>query len=99
MDLPIGLYGLIVGLFAILAIGSGAWLLMRARDVARIADTPGGDVVPGRARRAPASKAAVRAVLVVNILSTVAAFGLFALIATGGIDSGDTQTDPQAQRP
>ena len=99
LNLAIETYGLLLGMFAVLALGSGIWLLMRPRDIAKVAETPGNDVVPGRARRAPAKKALVRTVLAINILATISALGLFALIATGTIDSSDTRTDPQAQRP
>lgn len=92
-------YGLLLGMFALVALGSGIWLLMRPRDIAKVAETPENDVVPGRARRAPANKTLVRTVLAISILATIAALGLFALIATGTIDSSDTRTDPQAQRP
>lgn len=99
MSLPIGTYGLLLGLCALVALASGIWLLLRSRDVARIADTPASDVVPGRTRHAPASKAVVRTVLAVNLVATAAALGIFALVATGTIDSSDTRADPQARRP
>lgn len=99
MNLPIGSYGYLLGFCALVALASGIWLLLRLRDVARIADTPDSDLVAGRARRAPASRKTVRAVLAVNIIATVAALGILALVATGAINSSDTRTDPQAQRP
>jgi hypothetical protein len=99
MNLAIQTYGLLLGLCAFVAFGSGIWLLMRPRDVAQIVETPDNEVVPGRARGSPASKTVVRTVLAVNILATLAAIGIFALIASGVIDSSDTETDPQAQRP
>ena len=99
MSLPIETYGLLVALFGLIAIGSGIWLVVRARDVARLADTPDSDVVAGRARRPPASRRMTRAVLIINVLATIAALGIFALIATRAIDSEDTRTDVHAQRP
>ena len=99
MVLPIGLYGLLVGGFAIIAIASGIWLVLRSRDVARLADTSASDVVPGRRRRPGASKQAVRLMLAITIFSTIGALGIFALVATGVIDSQATRTDTHAQRP
>lgn len=99
MSLPIGVYGLLVGLFGLVAIDSGAWLVFHARDVVKLAGTPKSDVVAGRARRPPASCEKTRAFLIVNILSTIAALSVFALIATGEIDSDETRMDPYAQRP
>lgn len=99
MALPIGIYGLLVALFGLIAIGSGIWLITRARDVARLADTPDSDVVAGPARRPPASRAMTRALLIISIVSTIAALGIFALVATGAVDSDDTRTDAHAQRP
>lgn len=99
MDLPIGAYGLLVALFGLIAIGSGIWLVVRARDVARLADTPDSDVVAGRARRTPANRGTTRAVLIIAILATIAALGTFALVATRAVDSDNTRTDANAQRP
>ena len=99
MSLPIETYGLLVALFGLIAIGSGIWLVVHARDVARLADTPDSDVVTGRARRSPASRRMTRAVLIINVFATIAALGIFALIATRAIDSDDTRTDANAQRP
>ena len=50
MSLPIEAYGLLVALFGLISAGSGIWLVFRARDVARLADTPESDVVAGPAR-------------------------------------------------
>ena len=95
MTLPIGAYGLLVGLFGLIAIGSGIWLVAHARDVARLDS----DVVAGRARRPPASRGMTRAVLIIAIFSTIAALVTFALVATRAVDSDDTRTDSHAQRP
>ena len=99
VSLPIETYGLIVALLGLIAIGSGIWLVVHARDVARLADTPETDVVAGRARRSPASRGMTRVVLIINVLATIAALGIFALIATRAIDSEDTRKDANAQRP
>lgn len=99
MTLPIGAYGLLVALFGLIAIGSGIWLVVRARDVARLADIPDSDVVAGRARRPPASRTMTRAIVIIPIVSTIAALGIFALVATRAVDSDDTRTDAHAQRP
>ena len=99
MTLPIGAYGLLVGLFGLIAIGSGIWLVVRARDVARLADTPESDVVAGRARRSSASQGMTRAMLIISFVSAIAALGIFALVATRAVDSDNTRTDAHAQRP
>jgi len=99
MSLPIGMWGIIIAVLGIVAIASGAWLFLRARDVARLTDTPNNEVVPGRKRRPSASRAAVRVVLMINILATIGALGLFALVASRTIGSSETQTDPYATRP
>ena len=99
MALPIGIYGLLVALFGLIAIGSGIWLITRARDVAKLADTPDSDVVAGPARRPPASRAMTRTLLTISIVSTIAALGIFALVATGTVGSDETRTDAHAQRP
>ena len=99
MSLPIAMWGIIIGVLGVVAIASGAWLFLRARDVARVADTPDNEVLPGRKRRPSASRAAVRVMLAVNFLATAGALGLFALIATRTIGSSETQTDPYAARP
>ncbi len=99
MTLPIGAYGLLVAMFGLIAIGSGIWLVVRARDVARLADTPDSEVVAGRARRPPASRGTTRAVLIIAIVSTIAALGTFALVATRAVDSDNTRIDADAQRP
>ena len=99
MSLPIEAYGLLVALFGLIAIGSGIWLVVRARDVARLADTPDADVVAGRARRPPAAPGTTRAVLIIAIVSTITALGIFALVATRAVDSDNTRTDANAQRP
>lgn len=99
MTLPIEAYGLLVALFGLIAIGSGIWLLVRARDVARLADSPDSDVVAGRARKPPAGRGKTLAVLIIAIVSTIAALGTFALIATRAVDSDNTRTDANAQRP
>lgn len=99
MSLPITMWGIIVAVLGVVAVGSGIWLLLRARDVARLSDTPGNDVVPGPRRRPAASRRTVRIVLVINILATVGALGLFALIANRTIGSSETQTDPYTARP
>lgn len=99
VTMPISFYGLLIGVSALIAIGSGAWLLLRARDVARSAKTPDNEIVPGRARRAPAAKPVVRLVLAINLVATCTALGLLVLIATGVIGSHNTRNDPYAQRP
>ena len=99
MNLPIQAYGLLVALLGLISLGSGIWLVLRARDVARLADTPESDVVAGRARRTPASRGVARAVLIVAIVSTIAALGIFTLVATRAVDSNNTRTDPNAHRP
>ena len=99
MTLPIGTYGLLVGIFGLIAIGSGIWLVIRARDVAKLADTPGSDVVTGRVRRPPASRRTMRAMLIISVVSACAALGILTLIATRAVDSDNTRTDAHAQRP
>ena len=99
MTLPIQAYGLLVALFGLIALGAGIWLVFRARDVAKLADTPESDVVAGRARKPPAGRGKTLAVLVIAIVSTIAALGTFALIATRAVDSDNTRTDTNAQRP
>ena len=99
MSVPIEAYGLLVALFGLLAIGSGIWLVFRARDVAKLADTPESDVVAGRARRPPASREKTRVMLITSIVSAIAALGIFALVATRAVDSDNTRTDAHAQRP
>ena len=99
MSLPIEAYGLLVALFGLISAGSGIWLVFRARDVARLADTPESDVVAGPARRSPASRRKTLAVLIIAIVSTIAALGIFALVATRAVDSDNTRTDANAQRP
>lgn len=99
MTLPIEAYGLLVGIFGLVAIGSGIWLVVRARDVAKLADTPGSDVVTGRARRPPASRRMTRTMLIIFVVSAFAALGILALVATRAVDSDNTRTDAHAQRP
>ena len=99
MSLPIGAYGLLVALFGLISAGSGIWLVFRARDVARLIDTPGSDVVTGPARRPPASRRKTQAVLIVFIVSSIATLGTLALIAARVVDSDNTRTEPNAQRP
>ena len=99
MSLPIETYGLLVALFGLIAIGSGIWLVMRARDVARLADTPDSDIAAGRERRPPAGRGSTRAMLIIAIVSTIAALGSFALVATRVVNSDNTRTDANAQRP
>lgn len=99
MPLPLEAYGLLVALFGLIAIGSGIWLVVHARDVARLADTPDSDVVTGRARRSPASRRMTLVVLIINVLTTIAALGIFAPVATRAVDSDNTRTDANAQRP
>lgn len=99
MILPIGIWGIVIGVLGVTAIASGAWLLLRARDVARLSDTPGNEIAPGRKRRPSASRATVRVVLVVNLLATIGALALLALVATRVIGSSETLTDPYATRP
>ncbi|MCY7339018.1 MAG: hypothetical protein LH465_03575 [Sphingomonas bacterium] len=99
MNLPIGVYGLIIGVCALVALASGAWLVLRARDIARLTSKPDNAITTGRARKPPADKVAVRVMLAIMILSSIIALGLFAAIAAGAIDSSDTRTDPYAQRP
>lgn len=99
MNLPISTWGIIIGVLGIVALVSGAWLLLRARDVARVADSPSNELAPGRQRRPSASRGTVRLILVVNLLATIGALALFALVATRTIGSPETQTDPYAQRP
>ena len=99
MSLPIETYGLLVALFGLIALGSAIWLVLRARDVTKLTDTPESGVVPGRERRPPAGRGKTRAVLIIAIVSTLAALGTFALIATRAVDSDNTRTDANAQRP
>ena len=99
MNLPIAAWASIVGVLGVVAIASGAWLLLRARDVTRVADRPDNDLAPGRQRRPMEPRAKVRLILAINLLATIGALGLFALIATRTIGSSETQTDPYAQRP
>lgn len=99
MNLPIGAYGLIIGVCALIALGSGIWLVLRARDLARLAANPENDINPGRERKPPARKALAGVLLVVMIVASAISLGLFAAIATGAINSSDTRTDPYAQRP
>lgn len=99
MTLPITGWAAIIGILGIIAIFSGAWLLLRARDVVRIVDKPDNQIAPGRKRRQPARRSTVRLMIAVNVLSTLGALGLFALVATRTIGSPETRTDPYAQRP
>lgn len=99
MSLPIGIWGVIIGALGIIALATGGWLLLRARDVARLSDTPDNAIAPGRKRRPSASRATVRVVLVVNLLATIGALALLALVATRVIGSSETLTDPYATRP
>lgn len=99
MSLPIGIWGVIIGILGVIAIASGGWLLLRARDVARLSNTSDNEVALGRKRRPSASRATVRAVLIVNLLATLSALALFALVAARVIGSPETQTDPYAARP
>lgn len=103
MSLPISMWGMIIALFGVIAISSGIWLFLRARDVARTArsmsDAVADAIQPGGKRRPGASRARVRLILAVHIISTVAALTLFALVATRTIGSSETITDPYAQRP
>lgn len=103
MSLPISMWGAIIALLGVTAILSGIWLFLRARDVARTArslsERIAEEIQPGSKRRAGASPARVRLVLAINILSTVAALTLFALVVTRIIGSSETITDPYAQRP
>jgi hypothetical protein len=99
MSLPIQAYGALIAMFGLIAISSGIWLVLRARDIANLADTPETDVVAEPARRPPASRRMTQAILAINVLSTIAALGMFVLVATRAIDSKDTRTDVHAQRP
>lgn len=99
MTLPISGWAAIIGILGINAIFSGAWLLLRARDVVRIVDKPDNQIAPGRKRSQPACRSTVRLMIAVNVLSTLGALGLFALVATRTIGSPETRTDPYAQRP
>lgn len=99
MSLPIGMWGAIIALLGIVAVASGVWLLLRARDVARLSDTPRNEIAPGPKRRPSARRGTVRLVLVINLLATAGALGLFALVATRTIGSSETQTDPYAAHP
>jgi len=99
MNLPIGAYGLIIAVCGLIALASGVWLVLRARDIARLTSKPDNDVTAGRARKPAVDKAVVRVMLAIMILSSIVALGLFAAIAAGAIDSSDTRTDPYAQRP
>ncbi|MDO9487829.1 MAG: hypothetical protein Q7J32_05600 [Sphingomonadaceae bacterium] len=99
MSLPIGTWGVIIGALGIIAIASGAWLLLRARDVARLSNRSDNEIALGRRRRPSASRATVRVVLVVNLLATMGALALLALVATRVIGSSETLTDPYATRP
>lgn len=99
LTLPIEAYGLFLALFGLIAIGAVIWLVIHARDIARLADTPETDVVAGRARRPPASRGKTRAMLAIAIGSTIAALAIFALVALRSVDSDNTRTDVDAQRP
>ena len=101
MSLAISMWGVIIALLGVIAISSGIWLLLRARDVARTArSVSDADAIqPGSKQRPGTSRARVRIILLVNIVSTVAALTLFALVATRTIGSSETITDPYAQRP
>ena len=99
MNLPIAAWASIVGVLGVVAIASGAWLLLRARDVTRVADKPDNELAPGRQRRPAERRATVRLILAINLLATIGALGLFALIATRTIGSSETRNDPYAQRP
>lgn len=97
MTLPISAWGLVIGLATIVALATGAWLLLHARDVARTVDNA--EIAPGHARRGPARRTTVRMVLAVNIAAILVALSLFALVATRVIGSSETRTDPYVQRP
>jgi len=101
MNLPIGVYGLIIGVCALIAFGSGIWLVLRARDLVKLTADPENNINPGRERKPkpPASTALAGVLLVVMIVASAISLGLFAAIATGAINSSHTRTDPYAQRP
>lgn len=99
MSFPIEAWGIIISALGFAAIASGAWLLLRARDVARLSNTSDNEIALGRKRRPSASRATVRVVLIVNLLATMGALALFALVATRVIGSPETQTNPYAARP
>ena len=87
-------------------LGSITWKVMEGGSergetskITKLTDTPESGVVPGRERRPPAGRGKTRAVLIVAIVSTLAALGTFALIATRAVDSDNTRTDANAQRP
>jgi hypothetical protein len=103
MSLPISMWGVVIALMGVIAISSGVWLLLRARDVARtarsVSDAAADAIQPGGKQRPGTSRFRVRIILLVNIVSTVAALTLFALVATRTIGSPETITNPHAQRP
>lgn len=103
MSLPISMWGIIIAIFGVIAISSGIWLLLRARDVARtarsVSDAVADEIQPGSKQRPGTSRARVRIILLVNIVSTIAALTLFVLVASRTIGSSETITNPHAQRP
>jgi hypothetical protein len=99
MSLPISIWAIMVAVLGLIAISTGIWLFLRARDVARAARGIADAVEPGPRRRPSESLLLVRVILVVHGASTIAALGLFALIATRTIGSSETTADPYAQRP
>ena len=50
MNLPLGAYGLVIGVCALVALTSGAWLVLRARDIVRLTSKPENDITTGRWR-------------------------------------------------
>ncbi len=86
-NLPVATWGILLAILTIMSLASGIWLLLRARDVARVVDTPDNEIAPGRQRRPSAKKATVRWVLLAFVVATVGALGLFVLAASRVIGS------------
>ena len=100
--MPIGFFGLLVGIGAVLALGAGIYLLLRAQAVARAVKTPGNDIESGARLRRGRPKRSGRGIVIAGVVFTLAALlalAVLVLVATGVIGSDQTRTDPTAQRP
>ncbi|AQR72630.1 hypothetical protein [Sphingomonas sp. LM7] len=99
--MPIGGFAAIFALLIMATLASGYWLLLRANAVAREADTPDNDVVPGRTRP-PARRTSRTGLWVAGAVFGLSCAGLgtfLALYVSGTITSGWTANDPTVQRP
>ncbi|MDV3456008.1 hypothetical protein RZN05_03370 [Sphingomonas sp. HF-S4] len=99
--MPIGAFAAIFAFLILTTFASGYWLLLRANAIAREADTPDNEIVPGRTR--PPSRRTSRT----GLWTAAALFGasciglgtFLALYVSGAIASDWTANDPTVQRP